>query len=287
MTDLGTEDFLRQHAGDLRPGPVALIFVEDLIEVGTTLRHALRAGFSEVLVFAHDITPIDADIADRVRRIRLDTRAPGAVAGAVNKVIAALPGRWIYYGYNAEYLFFPFCETRSVGEMLRFVDEERRDSVLTYVVDLYTEAAPDTDAPYPLEDAQLDRSGYYALARKSADGQPKERQLDFYGGLRWRFEEHLPAPARRIDRVALFRSRDGLRLLEDHRFNDEEYNTYACAWHNNLTAAICSFRVAKALRSNPGSRSHTDGLMWRNSTAFEWHSEQLMDLGLMEPGQWF
>jgi hypothetical protein len=27
--------------------------------------------------------------------------------------------------------------------------------------------------------------------------------------------------------------------------------------------------------------------MWHNSAPFEWHSQQLLDLGLMEPGQWF
>ena len=41
-------------------------------------------------------------------------------------------------------------------------------------------------------------------------------------------------------------------LLPNHRFNDEEYNTYACPWHHNLTAAIVSFRTAKALKRNPG-----------------------------------
>jgi hypothetical protein len=64
-------------------------------------------------------------------------------------------------------------------------------------------------------------------------------------------------------------------------------NTYACPWHNNLTAAVCSFRTAKALRTNPGSRDAIQTFDWHNSTPFAWHSQQLMDLGLMEPGQWF
>ncbi len=79
-----------------------------------------------------------------------------------------------------------------------------------------------------LEDAHLDRSGYYALARLDPDNHdhPRERQLDFFGGLRWRYEEHIPAPRRKIDRIALFRAKPGLELREDHIFNDEEYNTY-------------------------------------------------------------
>ena len=39
---------------------------------------------------------------------------------------------------------------------------------------------------------------------------PKERQLDFFGGLRWRFEEHVPPARRRIDRIALFKAKPGL-----------------------------------------------------------------------------
>ena len=87
--------------------------------------------------------------------------------------------------------------------------------------------------------------------------------------------------------VALFRAKPGLKLREDHTFNDEEYNTYACPWHNNLTAAIASFRTAKALKRNPGSTFDIVTFRWHNSTPFEWHSRQLLDLGLMEPGQWF
>ena len=70
-------------------------------------------------------------------------------------------------------------------------------------------------------------------------------------------------------------------------FSEEEWNTYACPWHNNLTAAVCSFRTAKALRTNPGSRRAIRSFHWHNSVRFSWQSQQLMDLGLMEPGQWF
>ena len=140
-----------------------------------------------------------------------------------------------------------------------------------------------------LEEAYLDRSGYYALARPDPDNHnhPKERQLDFFGGLRWRFEEHVPPASRRIDRIALFRANKGLRLRPDHTFSDEEYNTFACPWHNNITAAVCSFRTAKALRSNSGSASDIRTFHWHNSVRFDWTSQQLTSLGLMEPGQWF
>ncbi|MEO0767793.1 MAG: hypothetical protein AAFY75_17440, partial [Pseudomonadota bacterium] len=179
--------------------------------------------------------------------------------------------------------------SRTVGEMLTFHTEERRDAMLTYVVDLYADNTDEFPDAVSLERAHLDKSGYYALARTDPDNHnhPKERQLDFYGGLRWRFEEHVPEPRRKIDRISLFRAKPGLRLRPDHTFNDEEYNTYACPWHHNLTAAVCSFRTAKALKTNAGSTFEIDSFQWHNSIPFEWRSQQLLDLGLMEPGQWF
>ena len=283
------EDFLKTGADALAKGPVGVILVEDEIELGSTLRHHLDIGFREILAVMPVAFELPEDVAPRVRRIDHDVRLKGDAVAVVNRLIAAAPGLWMYYCYNAEYLFFPFCETRTVGEMLTFHTEERRDAMLTYVVDLYAgdlERHPDAVS---LEDAHMDRSGYYALARKGADNHnhPMERQLDFFGGLRWRYEEHIPASRRKIDRIALFKARSGVQLRPDHTFTDEEYNTYACPWHNNLTAAIASFRTAKALKRNPGSTFDIETFKWHNSIPFEWHSRQLLDLGLMEPGQWF
>ena len=253
----------------------------------STIRHHRHAGFAELLLFAPVELKLPRAVEQEVHRIDYPLARPGAVPRAVNAVIAAAPGLWMYYCYNGEYLFHPFAETRTVGEMLAFHTEERREAMLTYVIDLYAGDLDRFPDAVSLEDAHIDRSGYYALARPDASGAPAERQLDFYGGLRWRFEEHIPEGRRRIDRIALFRARKGLRLRDDHRFDDEEINTYSCPWHHNLTAAIMSFRTAKALKSNAGSTFDIPTFRWHNSVPFEWHSQQLMDLGLMEPGQWF
>jgi len=270
-------------------GPLAMIFVEDQAEIESTIRHHLGQGFAQVLVFMPDAFDLPEDVAREVQRISFDMTGSDNYITAVNAMNDAAPGRWMYYCFNAEYLFFPFCESRTIGEMLAFQTEERRDAMLSYVIDLYAGdlgAHPDSIS---LDDAHLDRSGYYALARNDAKNQtrPKERQLDFFGGLRWRYEEHIPPSKRKIDRVALFKSKPGLKLLDNHIFNDEEYNTYACPWHHSLSTAIVSFRTAKALKRNPGSSFDIDNFTWHNSTRFEWHSKQLLDLGLMEPGQWF
>ncbi len=283
-------DFLSRGRAALRQGPVSMTFAEDETEIDTTIRHQLNSGFRTALVFMPDAFDLAEDLYDSVHRISYDPLAEHAVPKAVNAVIAAAPpDLWMFYCFNAEYLFYPFCETRTVGEMLAFHAEERRAAMLTYVVDLYAADLQDDPNAVSLDSAHLDKSGYYALARNDPDNHnhPKERQLDFFGGLRWRYEEHIPAKRRKIDRISLFKSKPGLELREDHTFNDEEYNTYSCPWHHNLTAAICSFRTAKALKRNPGSRYDIQSFRWHNSTPFEWHSRQLLDLGLMEPGQWF
>lgn len=270
-------------------GPMAIILAEDPTEVDTTLRHHLQAGFRDVLMLAPEGIDLPPGLEDQIHRIGHDTHAENSLVTAVNRLIEAFPGLWMYYCFNGEYLFYPFCETRTVRDLIAFHAEERRDAMLTYVIDLYAEDLERFPNAVSLENAHLDRSGYYALARQDPENNwhPKERQLDFFGGLRWRFEEHVPWTRRKIDRISLFRSRKGLVLSPDFVFSDEEYNTYACPWHNNLTACVCSFRTAKALKTNPGSRWEINSFRWHNSTAFQWHSQQLMDLGLMEPGQWF
>lgn len=289
MTYDSVNQLITEGKSHLAKGPIALIFVEDDTEVDSTIRHHIDLGFFKVVVFMPAAFALAEDLAEICPRVTMENARGADMRAAVNAVNAAALGQWIYFCFNAEYLFFPFCETRTVGEMLTFHTEERRDAMLTYVIDLY---APDLDkAPdaVSLEEAQLDRSGYYALARNDPNNHnhPKERQLNFFGGLRWRFEEHIPADKRKIDRISFFRAQPNLTLREDFTFSDEEYNTYACPWHNNLTAAVCSFRTAKALKSNPGSTFEVHDYRWHNSVPFEWHSRQLLDLGLMEPGQWF
>jgi hypothetical protein len=289
MNHASLDSFLTDGKAALAKGPVAVIFAEDPAEVDTTLRHHIAAGFAQVLLLAPTAITLPVDLSAKIHRIDHDVHAEGALITALNRLIDAAPGIWLYYCYNAEYLFHPFCETRNIREMIAFHVEERRDAMLSYVIDLYAEDLGRFPNAVSLETAHMDRSGYYALGRPDVanHNHPKERQLDFFGGLRWRFEEHIPAPRRKIDRIALFKTKPGLQLRPDFTLSDEEYNTYACPWHNNITTTVMSFRTAKALRSNAGSRFDIFDFRWHNSVRFEWHSQQLMDLGLMEPGQWF
>jgi len=287
MTYETLDAFLKGAKKELSTGPIALVFLEDTVEVDSTLRHHTDLGFKTVIAIGAPDIEVSKDVAEKVIRVHHDVMVGRSLEAIVNSVIPLCAGQWVFYCYNAEYLFFPFCEHRTVGEMLAFNEEERRNAVLTYVLDLYAGDLENAPNAVSLEEAHLDKSGYYAFGRTDAQNNFKERQLDFFGGLRWRFEEHVPQMRRRIDRISLFKSARGLKMYSDFTFSEDEYNTYACPWHHSLTAAVCSFRTAKALKRNPGSGYQIPTFKWRNSARFDWDSQQLMDLGLIEPGQWF
>lgn len=288
MRHASLDALLDRKAEALRKGPLAVVMAEDAVEVDSTLAHLLASGFRDVVLLAPEGIEVGPAHEERVEIAAHDVFAYDALPGAVNAMMDRIAGAWVHCCYNAEYLFFPFCETRSIRELLAFHTEERRAAMMTYVIDLYAGDLSTQPDAVSLTDAWLDTSNYYALPREDAarNWEPKDRQVDVYGGLRWRFEEHVPWSRRRIDRISIFRAKAGLRMAPDFTLSEDELNTYACPWHHNLTAAVCSFRTAKALRANPGSRGAIQSFRWSNSVPFQWQSQQLMDLGLIEPGQW-
>lgn len=275
------------HAKRSFAGPIALVVVEDDVEIDSTLAHLDTLGFAHILAFCPaDLHAVLPDL-ERVHRVDMAITPQDPLPQIANAMIKALPDTWFFACYNAEYLYYPFCEQRNVREMLSFMREERRSSVMSYVIDLYARDLTAHPNGVDRDTAHFDKTGYYALSRKDAAGEDLEQQFDIGGGLRWRFEEHIPASRQHANRVSFFQSRAGLEMLADRSFNLAEYNTVSCPWHNNLTATIASFRTAKALRRNPGSRDVINSFHWPQSEACVWTSQQFLDLGMMEPGQWF
>lgn len=262
-------------------GPLALLFVEDGCALGPTLRHHEETGFGQIVALA--APGIDRpDLPEGVAWIGIAGTGREAVAAAVTEAIAAAGRRWIYWGFNAEFLYHPFRETRPIGAFCTFLESERREAALAHVVDLY----PETGRTLDPDAASFDGAGYFAEGRIGPDGAVLDRQKDIFGGLRRRYEELVPEAHRRIDRPALFRAAPGLVLGADFLLSDPERNTYACPWHHSPTVAVASFRAAKALLHNPASRDRIGAFGWRGSVPFRGSSVQLMEHGLMEPGQW-
>ena len=147
----------------------------------------------------------DVTIDDpRFTAIQHDFHTSEDAIDAVNQIFATFTNRWCLYCYNAEYLFFPFSETRTVGELLTFCTEELRLSVVSFIVDLYTEGLNAAPSAVDIEIAHFDRAGYFARERKNGAGHILEHQLDFCSGLKSRYEEFVAPSKRRMDRVAIF-----------------------------------------------------------------------------------
>ena len=164
MTATTLQTYLAAHRDGLGRGPIAVIFAEDTAEVGSSVAHAVKAGFGPMLVLGSvEVLPQASEQA--VVPIIYDVHQKGAVVLAVNRVISAAPGAWIYWGFNAEYLFYPFAESRDVAEMLAFHTEERREAMLTCVVDLYAKDLTAAPSDVARGGAMFDRTGYYALRR--------------------------------------------------------------------------------------------------------------------------
>jgi len=270
----------RRAVAGLPKGPVALILNEDDVDLGATVAHHRTQGFAAVVVVG------SADTSGHGADVVLAADVKASLADVVNELMPVLPGRWVFAGHNAEYLFYPFCESRTISDVTQFISEERREAVFCTTVDIYSDTPGLAETGLSESDAYFDRAGYFALDKY--DGPTKlTRQVDLFGGLKWRYSEHIPWERQKINRVALFRGRPGLEMLSDHSFNDPEMNTINCEWHNSLTCAVASLRVAKSLLRNPGSTFDVDRFVWSQSEKFEWRSQQLMDHGLLEPGQWF
>jgi hypothetical protein len=284
MQYTGLPALIADHKRALGKGPVCLMLVEDDTLLAETISHHRALGFGALILFC----PPDLAVPDQaITRVDHDLGRDGGLPAIVNALMPRLVGRWVYVTHNAEFLFYPFSESRSLPELLTFLGEERRDAAMTHVIDLYAADLGQHPDGVDMATACFDGSGYFAVGKTDTLGNRLDRQIDIFGGLRWRFEEFIPVPRRRLDRIGLFRATKGLVMDAEGQFNIAEYNTYACPWHHSPTAAVCSFRAAKALRRNPGSREAIHSFHWHKSQPFSWQAQQLLDLGMMEPGQWF
>ena len=263
--DLNT--FLDAGKAALAKGPVAMIFVEDLVEVSSTIRHHQAQKFRSILVFAPVALTLPPELEEAVHRIDYDMFQAAAVETAVNAVIAAAPGIWMYYCFNTEFLFYPFAETRTIGELLTFHTEERRDAMLTYVIDLYAGDLSDFPMPCRWRIAgwtSLDITRWPGWTRRTTTT-PKSGSWIFTAGCDGAMKSMCRRRNARSTGSQFSARGKGWKLRADHTFSDEEYNTYSCPWHHNLTASVCSFRTAKALRANAGSRFDIHTFRWHNS----------------------
>ena len=277
MTHRSVPDFLASAAFKrLKSGVFSVVFCEEDWLVPQTVAHALSLRPRHVLVIGR--TGALADDQD-VSVITMDLSERSAKAEILNRLIPALDGRWLTWVSNGEFLIFPWCETRTLGDLTQFLGDERRRVLYSYALDLY---APEMPAAEALREAELwfDFKGYHAFPEE-------DRRLTAFGGLGWRFEEFFPPWLQQIGRPAVFRAAKGLQIERDLMFEDTAYRSVSAPWHHSPTGAVMSLRRTRRLLLAPGFDAVADRLIWQGSARFSWQSRQLLDLGMIEPGQWF
>ena len=77
-TDLA--EYTRVAASKLAPGPVAVLFMEDLSETNSTIRHHLKLGFANVIVLGVDGLVISPELVGKIGRVIYDPLADAETA---------------------------------------------------------------------------------------------------------------------------------------------------------------------------------------------------------------
>ena len=89
-------------------GPFAFVFAQVDIELTHTVAHYIKLGFHQTVVLADIPIARPEDLPDEVAFIPRPAKTSSDTSQEMNAVITALPQRWIYCGYNGEYLYYPF-----------------------------------------------------------------------------------------------------------------------------------------------------------------------------------
>lgn len=260
------------------PGAVvAVLLCESRLHAAASARRLARQG-AAALVAVGD-APDFGELPCPVLRIAEEPRE-GAVAGVLNGLFDALAGRWVVWLWNGEFFVFPHGETRTLPDLAQFLDDERRSSLHTCALDLYADDLPRESEPP--EEARLcfDRMGYYAFPRP-------DRGLRLFGGLGWRFEELTPGHMQQIGRAAMLRPARGVEIDRNLTFEHPDYASVSAPWHHSPTGAVMTLRRSWRIFAHPRFPELRRSLHWRGTTPFEWSSRQLLELGMIEPGQWF
>lgn len=273
-----------------RGSTVAIIYCVDDHLVAETIEHHIKIGFDAVLLVGDNLNFVYAH--EKLIHYSAAIHDYNDIWSHLSNTCLKLTDHYIYWGYNAEFLFFPFCETRTVKDLVTFLGEERRQTLFGMVVDLYAMDFKKNGTGYDLEEAGFDAINYYSKPLDASffsdinkyDG---NRMPEIHGGLKWRYSEWFKNLSTTINRVPFFLATDKLEFDKNGLTDNPEFYSYHCEHHRNPTGAIMSFRTAIDLRHNPASRQSIHNFSWVGTETFTWNSPQLLRLGFIETGQWF
>lgn len=265
---------LRRTGGKISGATVAVILNDTGVSSDATVQHLIDLGFEQLVVFGGP-APTELRTGDIWVPIGLPDLASGYAA--VNAVLSRARGAWVHYCYAGERLYYPYHETRSLGDFIGFVRSADRVSVQSVIVDTYT--VQDIE--------QADFGTYHAeprqLHRSSTDTSPKVKR--FYGGMRARFSNRLTLQQQRIDRPALIRADRSVFLLPSGQFARPHLHSFANHRGPAPVATILSNRAEWVLRHNCDVLRDADFLC-ESSAPIDPSTHNLVAAGVMSHGRW-
>ncbi len=191
-------------------------------------------------------------------------------------------GRWCLSLEATDLLVFSRCETRPLRALIDFLETEHRNHLYALVIEMYGEGAPGEgwDDKAPLERLPLfDPSGYLTEA-------PDAHQVvAVRGGVRRRTQFRLlPAQSPPLDRVPLVRwSRRHAYVEGTRRLRPDRLNAPHAPWHSSPTACLLRFGLLA-----PDGWDELALAPLRTEVSRHYRaSDDLVECGLLNPGQWF
>ena len=185
-------------------------------------------------------------------------------------------GRWCLSIDATDLFVFARCETRPLRALTDFLETEHRSHLYALVIETYAGTAPTEPASEPL----FDPCGYVTEA-PGPDGGVAVR-----GGPRRRTTfRSMPAMTPPIDRVPLVRWRRHHAYLEGtRRLRPSRLNAPHAPWHSSPTA--CLLRLGTLTPDQAAATTGRDRLCTDVSRRYR-SSDDLVECGLLNPGQWF
>lgn len=217
-------------------------------------------------------------------------------------------GRWCLSLEPSDLFVFARSETRQIGDLIDYLETERRDHVYALVIEMYgagpaAEMACQAGAPLPRQMPYFDALGY-TTARPG-----RHRNVVVRGGLQRRTVFlATPRQSPALNRIPLVKWRWFYAYLADTRLMmPRRLNTPHAPWHSSPTACLLRFAllddeayltVAAAAESgiiagDGGGRYYTALAKLRTrqlrqqATARFTNTADLVAWGLLNPGQWF
>lgn len=184
-------------------------------------------------------------------------------------------GRWCLSIDVTDLFVFARCETRPLRALTDFLETEHRGHLYALVIETYSSTPPLESAGEPL----FDPCGYVT------DAPGQDGGVAVRGGPRRRTTfRTLPAMTPPIDRVPLVRWRRHHAYLEGtRRLRPSRLNAPHAPWHSSPTA--CLLRLG-TLTPDASAAPERDRLCIDISRRYR-SSDDLVECGLLNPGQWF